>query len=147
MTTDQVIASGTPAAAGQAAASQAAAGQAAGWRATVACSFCRKSPDDVERMVAGPGVFICNECIGLCAELVAAPKPDTPDPVARWEQAMSDDDVLAHLPRVAAAAEQVEGHLTAWVRQARGRGITWTRIGAALGITRQSAWERFSGEE
>jgi ATP-dependent Clp protease ATP-binding subunit ClpX len=30
---------------------------------------------------------------------------------------------------------------------ARSRGITWTRIGAALGMTRQSAWERFSGED
>jgi ATP-dependent Clp protease ATP-binding subunit ClpX len=29
----------------------------------------------------------------------------------------------------------------------RGRGMTWARIGAALQITRQSAWERFSGEE
>jgi hypothetical protein len=28
-----------------------------------------------------------------------------------------------------------------------GRGMTWARIGAALQITRQSAWERFSGEE
>lgn len=33
------------------------------------------------------------------------------------------------------------------VAKARTRGITWTRIGAALGMTRQSAWERFSGEE
>ena len=44
-------------------------------------------------------------------------------------------------------AAQVEQQLTGWVRQARSRGITWTRIGESLGMTRQSAWERFSGEE
>jgi len=117
------------------------------WRAQMACSFCRKTPDDVDRMVAGPGVFICNECVGLCNDLIALPKPDKPDPVAQWEQNMSDDDLLAHLPRVATAADQVERQLTAWVRLSRGRGITWTRIGEALGMTRQSAWERFSGED
>jgi hypothetical protein len=31
--------------------------------------------------------------------------------------------------------------------KARAMGVTWARIGEALGITRQSAWERFSGEE
>jgi ATP-dependent Clp protease ATP-binding subunit ClpX len=119
-----------------------------GWRATVACSFCCKPHDEVARLVAGPGVFICNECVGLCDQLVAAPAAaERPDPVTSWEQNMSDEDLLRHLPRVAAAAEQVERHLTAWVRQGRARGITWTRIGEALGMTRQSAWERFSGEE
>jgi hypothetical protein len=29
----------------------------------------------------------------------------------------------------------------------RRRGVTWARIGTALGIARQSAWERFSGEQ
>ena len=42
---------------------------------------------------------------------------------------------------------QVEQNLTGWVRRARALGVTWARIGAALGMTRQSAWERFSGEE
>jgi ATP-dependent Clp protease ATP-binding subunit ClpX len=60
---------------------------------------------------------------------------------------MSDEDLLKHLPRVAAAGAQVEQQLTRWVRMARSGGITWTRIGAALGMTRQSAWERFSGED
>jgi hypothetical protein len=41
----------------------------------------------------------------------------------------------------------VEQHLTGWVRRARALGATWARIGEALGMTRQSAWERFSGEE
>ena len=117
-------------------------------REDIACSFCRKPQAQVARLVAGPGVFICDECVGLCTELVALPSQGSAkDQVASWEQNMSDDDLLGHLPRVAAAAAQVEQQLTGWVRQARSRGITWTRIGESLGMTRQSAWERFSGEE
>jgi len=118
-------------------------------RANIACSFCRKPPDAVARLVAGPGVFICNECVALCTELMTAPPQDksASDEVASWEQNMSDEDVLQNLPRVAAAGAQADRQLTGWVRKARGRGITWTRIGEALGMTRQSAWERFSGED
>ena len=34
------------------------------------CSFCGKNQDDVERMIIGPNVNICNECIGLCNDLL-----------------------------------------------------------------------------
>ena len=30
------------------------------------CSFCGKSESEGVKLVAGPGVFICNECVGLC---------------------------------------------------------------------------------
>jgi ATP-dependent Clp protease ATP-binding subunit ClpX len=122
---------------------------AADLKETVACSFCRKSPGSVQKMIAGPGVFICNECVGLCNDIIAQagePKPGD-DAVAAWQQRASDEELLDYLPKIASAADQVERHLAAWVRQARERGITWTRIGEALGMTRQSAWERFSGED
>jgi transcription elongation factor Elf1 len=35
------------------------------------CSFCGKPADEVDKIVAGPGVWICNECIGLCNQIVA----------------------------------------------------------------------------
>ena len=35
------------------------------------CSFCGKHQDEVERMIIGPGVNICSECIGLCYDLLA----------------------------------------------------------------------------
>lgn len=35
------------------------------------CSFCGKAQDEVKRLVAGPGVYICNECIALCEEILA----------------------------------------------------------------------------
>ena len=48
------------------------------------CSFCGKSQDEVERMIIGPGVNICNECITLCASLLDEDgKPDAPKAAAR----------------------------------------------------------------
>ena len=34
------------------------------------CSFCGKSQDSVERIIAGPGVYICNECIKVCSNII-----------------------------------------------------------------------------
>ncbi len=36
------------------------------------CSFCGKGPDQVKRLVAGPGVYICDKCIKLCYEVLAS---------------------------------------------------------------------------
>ncbi len=37
---------------------------------SVKCSFCGKTQESVKKIVAGPGVYICNECIGLCNEII-----------------------------------------------------------------------------
>lgn len=37
---------------------------------SVRCSFCGKSQDEVRRVIAGPGVYICDECIELCQEII-----------------------------------------------------------------------------
>lgn len=34
------------------------------------CSFCGKSQDQVKRIIAGPGVYICDECVDLCSEII-----------------------------------------------------------------------------
>ncbi|MBZ9688980.1 ATP-dependent Clp protease ATP-binding subunit ClpX [Clostridium estertheticum] len=34
------------------------------------CSFCGKTQDQVRRLIAGPGVYICDECIELCSEII-----------------------------------------------------------------------------
>ena len=111
-----------------------------------ACSFCLKPSTEVGRLVAGPGVFICDECVALCTELIKG-KPAPGPHLAQWDQVTNVEEVLWNLPRVAAAGEQVERNLTGWVLKARAMGVTWARIGEALGMTRQSAWERFSGVE
>ncbi|HEX9066539.1 MAG TPA: ClpX C4-type zinc finger protein [Streptosporangiaceae bacterium] len=115
-------------------------------RPVIVCSFCVKPTTEVESMVAGPAVYICNECVDLCVQIIAAKGDSEPIPPS-WEQRLSDDDLLAMLPKIAATGVQVDRQLDKFVRHARSRGITWTRIGTALGTTRQSAWERFSGED
>ena len=37
---------------------------------TYRCSFCGKSQEQVERLIAGPNIFICNECVALCQEII-----------------------------------------------------------------------------
>ncbi|EPR07683.1 ATP-dependent Clp protease ATP-binding subunit ClpX [Ruminiclostridium papyrosolvens] len=41
------------------------------------CSFCGKSQEQVKRLVAGPGVYICDECIELCSEIIEEEFEDT----------------------------------------------------------------------
>ena len=40
------------------------------------CSFCGKTQDNVRKIIAGPGVYICNECVGLCNEIIDAEYSD-----------------------------------------------------------------------
>ena len=114
-------------------------------RSATRCSFCMKAAADVEQLIAGPGLYICNECVAKCQQIFDAGafgRPSTVPDIAT----MSDDEILAGLPRIASVAAQVEDNLRSWVQRLRDRGVSWARIGQALGMARQSAWERFAGE-
>lgn len=41
---------------------------------TLRCSFCEKSQLVVKKLIAGPGVYICDECIDLCNSIIAEDK-------------------------------------------------------------------------
>jgi hypothetical protein len=114
----------------------------AGRPASLCCSFCIKDKADVGRLVAGPGVYICNECIDLCNLIIAEPAPEFGGWIER-----PDDELLASLARIQAVVSQVDAAVHDHVDILRGRGISWTRIGDALGVSKQAAWERFSGED
>src|SRR5512136_2033157 len=45
-------------------------------RETLCCSFCGKSQKEVKKLIAGPTVYICDECIGLCNDIIAEEKRD-----------------------------------------------------------------------
>jgi hypothetical protein len=107
------------------------------------CSFCGNLHTDVAKLVAGPGVYICDGCINLCAGVIAEATQAEPPPLPEWA-AMSDDELLQRIPLIAASAANIEAGLRDGVHELRERGVSWARIGAALGMTRQSAWERFS---
>ena len=107
------------------------------------CSFCSKEQDAVAKLVAGPGVYICNECVDLCIHILAE---EAVPKVRGWSE-RSDDDLLSSLGRAQALVSQVDSAVHDHVEVLRGRGISWTRIGEALGVSKQAAWERFSGED
>jgi ClpX C4-type zinc finger len=121
------------------------------------CSFCGKPYAEAGTVVAGPGVYICDACVEL-ARLVIADSPPRqegdpqrvhrgPDPrTDEYLVGMSDEDMLAMLPRQVLTVEQAERDLRAWVRLLRDRGVTWARIGEALGVSRQAAWDRFAAD-
>ena len=43
------------------------------------CNFCSKGQKAVLKLIAGPGVYICNECIDLCNEIIADELGDRPE--------------------------------------------------------------------
>ena len=44
---------------------------------TARCSFCGKPQDDVKKLIAAPGVFICDECVSLCNEILTEEMDET----------------------------------------------------------------------
>jgi hypothetical protein len=109
-------------------------------RRALACSFCGKSDREVAKLIAGPGVHICDACVGLCNDVLAGLKrPKLED----WS-ALNVDELLHALPASAAQVEARRGVLQTQIDLLRKREVSWAAIGAALGISRQAAWERFS---
>jgi hypothetical protein len=108
-------------------------------RRSLRCSFCKKSDKEVEKLLGGPKVYICDACVGVCNKILEA----TPQKFAGW-QAMTDAQLLGSLTPANAALEGVRSVLQAQVDTLRKREVSWAEIGKALGISRQAAWERFS---
>jgi hypothetical protein len=106
------------------------------------CSFCLKSQHQVQKLIAGPGfIFICDECVGLCDAIIAGRTPKTD---VRSIDKIDSDTLLARLKPIEQTLQGMGNQLQTVVEALRGREVSWARIGEALGISRQSAWERFS---
>jgi hypothetical protein len=91
----------------------------------------------------GPWARIDNDILETERSKPAEPRTQLP----AWDESMTDEQILELLPRIAAVGTQTEASLQRLVSILRERRVTWARIGSALQIARQSAWERFSGEE
>jgi ATP-dependent Clp protease ATP-binding subunit ClpX len=78
----------------------------------------------------------------MCAEYMAGRTPDrsayTPP------SALPTERLLAHLKPVDESLQGKGSQLQWLVDTLRAREVSWATIGAALGVSRQSAWERFS---
>ncbi len=91
-----------------------------------------------------PLAAICQDCAQRALALLEEHHANTETwTLSSFQSEMKNEEILNRLPEVAAAEVQVEEHLTEWVKIARVRKISWDRIGKSLGMTRQSAWERF----
>jgi hypothetical protein len=108
-------------------------------RRAMRCSFCKRQEGELEKLISGPRVTICNFCIGICNKILEV----TPSPFAGWDS-MSDGQLLQSLKPSQAAAEAMRSVLRQQIETLRRRGVSWSEIGASLGISRQAAWERFS---
>jgi hypothetical protein len=109
---------------------------------TLHCSFCGKPQNEVEKLVAGPFVFICNECVAMCNDVIAL-RPIA-DNGYRPPLERASDQLLPLMASVNFAADASRGFLQQIVDELRRREVSWADIGEGLGVSRQSAWERFS---
>jgi ClpX C4-type zinc finger len=119
--------------------------QRMGLNPTLYCSFCGKTQHDVAKLIAGPSVFICDECVGLCNNILGQPADD-PAPAVRLEDvaAMPTDKLLRWLKIQGVIFDNARAALQEAVDALRQREVSWATIGDALGISRQAAWDRFS---
>lgn len=110
------------------------------------CSFCGKDQHAVDKLIAGPAVFICNECVAACNKWIDAP-PDAARPKTQSIQdlaSFSDERLLLWLKTEATLYEHAGAGLQRTVDILRRRDVSWAVIGEALGISRQAAWDRFA---
>jgi len=108
------------------------------------CSFCFKSQHEVRKLISGPGnIFICDECTELCNEIIAVGPKDK----SRKSLSVGDLPTERLLDRLQPIEDTLQGRgnmLQEVVDILRSREVSWAQIGAALGISRQTAWERFT---
>lgn len=80
------------------------------------CSFCGKSQDQVKRIIAGPGVYICDECVSLCSEIIEEEVDDTEEyvegnlPKPKKIMAILDDYVIGQNKAKKALSVAVYNH-------------------------------------
>jgi hypothetical protein len=107
------------------------------------CSFCGKSQTQVKKLIAGPGVFICDECVELCLPIIA----EKPKARGVLNSLLPDNAPIEKLLKTLAgyngAFESVGAAMQDVVDILREREVSWAAIGKTLAVSRQAAWKRF----
>jgi hypothetical protein len=110
------------------------------------CSFCGKAQTEVMTLVSGPGVFICDECVQLCQEIIAneaATVVSTQKVLGLLPDNAPTETLLKTLAGYNGAFERVDAGMRDIVDILREREVSWATIGQALAVSRQAAWKRF----
>jgi ATP-dependent Clp protease ATP-binding subunit ClpX len=109
---------------------------------TLYCSFCYKTHYQVKTLISGPAnIFICDECVELCNGIIAGRLPSEKPPSA---EELPTERLLERLEAIEDTVQGKGNQLQQAVDLLRSRQVSWAVIGAALGISRQAAWERFT---
>jgi hypothetical protein len=108
------------------------------------CSFCGLIGTAETRFAGGLGAMMCQDCLDVYYKASHA-DDEVVEAISRppWNK-MTDTEMLATLPLIAATAEQVNKFMGDWIQLLRERKLSWAAIGKAMGISRQAAWERFT---
>ena len=94
------------------------------------CSFCGKNQEQVKRLIAGPGaVYICDECVELCREIIDEEVSGTPRPKATDQRVPPPKEILAQLSQYVIGQEQAKKVLSVAVYN------HYKRIGATAGAS------------
>jgi hypothetical protein len=90
----------------------------------------------VATLIAGPGICIYDACVDKCVAVLDQAIPAEPPSLPEWAS-MWDNELLERIPST--SATNIEAGLRDRVGELRDGGMSWVRIGAALGMMWQSA--------
>jgi ATP-dependent Clp protease ATP-binding subunit ClpX len=70
------------------------------------CSFCGKSQKQVKKLIAGPGVYICDECIDLCNEIIEEELSESSE--LKWDELPKPIEICSFLDQYVIGQEQAK---------------------------------------
>ncbi|HET8627823.1 MAG TPA: ATP-dependent Clp protease ATP-binding subunit ClpX [Thermomicrobiales bacterium] len=80
-----------------------------GGRVQYRCSFCGKGQEEVRRLIAGPGsVYICDECVELCREIIDEEEPPAPRPERTFTRIPTPKKLYEHLNQYVIGQERAK---------------------------------------
>jgi ATP-dependent protease Clp ATPase subunit len=102
----------------------------------------------VKTLIAGPGVFICDECVELCQAIIAKKAENQEAAKQEVTDSLLPDNaptekLLKTLAGHNGAFERIDAAMQDIVDILREREVSWAMIGQALAVSRQAAWKRF----
>lgn|GEM_PF-461064 len=126
--------------------------------AVLHCSFCGRDNVSVGKLIAGPGAYICDGCVAECNRIIERENGERgcraeddgrdrgevagPAVFGVWER-LPNATLLRAASRTDRTLQELKAVAKAQIDVLRSRGVAWSKIGDALGTSRQAVWERF----